>query len=290
MGPDAHEKVAIEPDAYAGDGGDGIFVVLCETSHRVADDPIVFYGQPGGSHDHTFIGNRSTDAFSTTASLLAAPDSSCDVVEDDSAYWIPTVYQNGQPVDLDGTEIYYFGFLRTGRLVAPPDGLRMIAGDATGQRDTAVGGSVRLGFTCANQHEDYQRTPPTNCTEDNPIVMRIDFPDCWNGVDLDTPDHQSHVAYSSFTLSPFGLSCPDSHPVPIPTVRLNVKLGISDGSGLSLASGGLETIHADVFTAWQGDRLEELVGQINDGGLHPLPGVEDTIEQAVADTVTALGG
>src|SRR5438034_2889321 len=41
------------------------FVSGCRFSHRNTDDPIVFPGQPGKSHDHTFIGNDSTDAFST---------------------------------------------------------------------------------------------------------------------------------------------------------------------------------------------------------------------------------
>src|SRR6185312_9532277 len=43
--------------------------VLCSADHYAPNDPIVFPGQPGMSHMHTFYGNKSTDAFTTLASL-----------------------------------------------------------------------------------------------------------------------------------------------------------------------------------------------------------------------------
>ena len=53
--------------------GGPYFVVSCSSTHRNNDDPIVFFNQPGKSHNHTFVGNRSTDADSTPASLKANP-------------------------------------------------------------------------------------------------------------------------------------------------------------------------------------------------------------------------
>ena len=41
------------------------FVSSCAFSHRAADDPIVFFGKPGASHDHSFVGNTGTNASST---------------------------------------------------------------------------------------------------------------------------------------------------------------------------------------------------------------------------------
>ena len=52
--------------------GRGYFAVPCQFSHRNQDDPIVFPGRPGRSHDHTYFGNTSTDANSTPASLSAS--------------------------------------------------------------------------------------------------------------------------------------------------------------------------------------------------------------------------
>ena len=46
---------------------------VCTFSHRNQDDPILYPRQPGRSHDHTYFGNRSTNAMSTPASLRRAP-------------------------------------------------------------------------------------------------------------------------------------------------------------------------------------------------------------------------
>ena len=71
----------------------GGFIVACGFSHRNQDDPIVFPRQPGRSHDHTFFGNRSTNAFSTAASLRKHRRTSCPYSggADSAAYWAPTL-------------------------------------------------------------------------------------------------------------------------------------------------------------------------------------------------------
>lgn len=74
-----------------GDGRVGQFASPCEFSHRAEDDPIVFPERPGASHRHDFIGNRSTDARSTRASLRRS-GSLCARRANRSAYWVPTLY------------------------------------------------------------------------------------------------------------------------------------------------------------------------------------------------------
>jgi len=44
----------------------------------------------------------------------------------------------------------------------------------------------------------------------------LQFPDCWNGKDLDSTDHKSHMAYRS------GSKCPPTHPVPVAQVVLEL--------------------------------------------------------------------
>jgi hypothetical protein len=41
----------------------------CKVSHHGSDDPIVLPGLAGASHNHTFIGNKTTNARSTAESL-----------------------------------------------------------------------------------------------------------------------------------------------------------------------------------------------------------------------------
>src|SRR3954467_11255045 len=85
----------LAPAAHAVSGGE--FSVACSYDHMLPDDPIVFPGGAGMSHSHDFGGNRTTNAFTTTASLLTGA-STCTRSVDRSAYWVPTLYKNGVPV------------------------------------------------------------------------------------------------------------------------------------------------------------------------------------------------
>jgi hypothetical protein len=49
----------------------GAFRMTCQAGQVLADDPVVYPGQPGKSHLHQFYGNESADAFSTYLSLSA---------------------------------------------------------------------------------------------------------------------------------------------------------------------------------------------------------------------------
>ena len=68
------------------------FVENCRYCHQAPDDPIVFPGQPGLSHQHTFVGNRTTNAFSSFGSLRSG-GTTCLRPEDTAAYWVPALYQ-----------------------------------------------------------------------------------------------------------------------------------------------------------------------------------------------------
>ena len=104
------------------------FVSSCTFSHRAADDPIVFFGKPGASHDHSFVGNTGTNASSTLDTLLAS-GTTCQRPGDTAAYWMPTLYVDGQPVTPNHAQIYYRRNTRR-HVEAFPPGFRMIAGDA----------------------------------------------------------------------------------------------------------------------------------------------------------------
>ena len=63
--------------------GGPYFNVACGFSHRNNDDPIVFPGAPGRSHNHTYIGNTNVHAFSTPASLRGG-ETTCELPGDAS--------------------------------------------------------------------------------------------------------------------------------------------------------------------------------------------------------------
>ena len=78
---------------------------------------------------------------------------------------------------------------------------------------------------CADTRLDFEGFPPGPCL--GGIRSNIHFPTCWDGKSLDSPNHREHVAYpvvgpSSFAAGGLG-ACPESHPVKIPQLMLEVR-------------------------------------------------------------------
>jgi hypothetical protein len=232
----------------------GNFVVDCGFTHRLADDPIVSPGVPGAAHDHSFFGNETTDAFSTAATLVRGR-TLCHRRQDRSAYWVPTMLVSGRPVMPLGAAIYYRRGTY-GEVHVPPNGLRMIAGD---QRSTSPQNAEHVFWNCEALGTTTSEVPV--CPEDRRYSLRlhVDFPECWDGVNLDSPDHRSHLAYATAG------ECPASHPVPIPSLRMVVRFPVTGVQRLALSSGSINSGHADVFFAWREKQLKRLVRRCLNG-------------------------
>ncbi|WP_329274881.1 DUF1996 domain-containing protein [Streptomyces sp. NBC_00691] len=238
------------------------FNATCTYSHSKPDDPIVAPALPGASHMHSFFGNRSTDAFTTTQSLLAHQGTSCTPAKDLSAYWIPTLYQDGRAVESDGMIVYYGSRLPDPTATVPfPQGFRMIAGNAKSQVPTPAG-SVNQ-FFCAGEGGEIGRSADGNwpvCAPTAKLVHQLLFPDCWDGKHLDSPDHKSHVAFAQ------NGTCGGDHPVAIPSVSFVIGYPTSgSATGFSLSSGMASSIHGDFFNAWDnaalGHRVRDCIAQ-----------------------------
>ncbi len=228
------------------------FVSVCGFSHRNRDDLIVFPGQHGVAHDHTYVGNTSTNGESTLESLRAA-DTTCRRPGDTAAYWVPTLLAEGEPVEPLGATIYY-----RRHTLAPlrpfPAGLELIAGDphATSPQPRSV-----TFWSCGADAGVPPSSEPPTCPDAGRgagLRLHVRFPDCWNGRQLDSADHRSHMAYSVRG------RCPSSHPVEVPAIAVIVRYPILGGDALELSSGGLYSGHADFVNAWDQGALARLVG------------------------------
>ncbi len=232
----------------AGTSG-GQFTVQCAYSHTLRDDSIVFPAKPGASHAHDFYGNVSTSAASTYPSLLGA-GTTCTSPDDTAAYWQPALLVNGTPVAANAERAYYANVTR-GTIRAFPAGLRIIAGNskATGPQSTSV-----FYWGCAHDENAGQLTSPPQCTDQ--LRAHIIFPNCWDGVNLDSADHRSHMAYSS------GGRCPADHPVALPRLTIAVGWNATPApASVSLSSGPASTMHADFLNSWRQSALESLVSR-----------------------------
>jgi hypothetical protein len=86
----------------------------------------------------------------------------------------------------------------------------------------------------------------------------VKFPECWDGIHLDSPDHHSHMSESVDRDSGRD-TCPRSHPVALPRLIARVEFDIRRGSKVTLSSGFPYTLHGDFINSWRQSRLVRLV-------------------------------
>jgi hypothetical protein len=259
----------------------GAFRFICGAGQITNDDPIMYPGQPGKSHLHQFYGNIAANANSTYTSLRSAGDSTCNWIGNGtaanrSAYWMPAMLDGkGNVVRPDYVSIYYKQRPQSdpvvsdpsnprylGRAVPLPNGLRYIFGwDPTGVNQIKTGGAW---FNCQGPsatpgHYATLTTALANCPAGNQVGAVIQAPECWDGKNLDSPDHRSHVAYASYGTWGY-LKCPSTHPYNIPSFTMGAWYTVAAGDTTSLwelssdhmAPGQPKghTFHADFFMAW----------------------------------------
>lgn len=272
----AQVRPTSEQPATSGDGI-GSFRTSCKFSHMNFDDPIVFPGRERASHLHAFFGNTETDAYSTQSSLSTSGNSTCrGGIVNRTAYWVPAVLdKDGKPIAPEESSFYYksgYNGISPSAVRPLPQGLRMLAGDpkAQARQDRAFWG-------CFENYVGHTGEIPNICGTGNHVQMTVLFPQCWNGRDLDSADHRSHMAYT------VNGACPSTHPVPIPEITFNIlyRVPASGTAGWRLASDmydpskpGGYSAHGDWFNAWDPDASDAFVrnctGQPKDCHSHLL--------------------
>jgi hypothetical protein len=230
--------------------GGPYFALGCGFSHRNNDDPIVFAGQPGRSHNHTFVGNRFVDAESTPGSLLGGT-TTCENTADSSAYWFPTLYIGDDAVHPLTSIVYYVK--RTVENVAPmPAGLKMVAGNADARTRQP---KATVAWSCGGVGGKPRYYAIRACNHDRLLQLQVNFPNCWNGRTLDSPDHKRHMAYARDG------RCPASHPTAVPTIAL-IVLYPPMPADARVSSGKLGA-HADFINGWDQNAFAKLVAGLN---------------------------
>jgi len=266
--------LAAVPAAQAspGDGNNVFWQMLCTVDHFGANDPIVFPGQPGVSHMHSFYGNITTNANTTGASLMANPSSCGRGMQnsDHSGYWIPSLYKvnaDGSHTLVTSSDQEMFIYYRraggpTGPKVTPfPPGLDMVAGNS---RATSAQSSALIDWDCGGGGAMTPTIP--QCANGTTATLHADvvFPSCWNGTQLDAPDHMSNMAYANSATG----ACPAGYPVSLPQINFSVYYyGIAGGPQYVLSSHGPYTMHGDFFAAWDPQVQNALVGGCLNAGL-----------------------
>jgi hypothetical protein len=231
------------------------WVTVCFVTKRAPDDPIVFPGQPGKSHDHTFSGSLAINPSSTANELLRSP-TNCTNSGDKSSYWMPTLLVNGKPRLPYQVRAYYRAGTRdTTQLHTIPFGLKMLAGNAMATSPQSAG---IAGFQCRIEGKGAtvsKQSLPPQCGSTALLEMSVVFPNCWDGKNLDSADHRSHMSYAS------GSKCDAAHPVQLPQLTLAERFtpGTTSGTITLSSMNSPLTLHADFFNAWDPRSLDALM-------------------------------
>ncbi len=75
-----------------------------------------------------------------------------------------------------------------------------------------------------------------SCVGGETLRAVIEFPQCWDGVNLDSPDHKSHMARPKqlFVDNPqTQYRCPSKHPVVLPLITFHVDFLVPMGTNTS---------------------------------------------------------
>jgi Domain of unknown function (DUF1996) len=262
---------------YPANDGTGAFRTVCFFSHMSYDDPILYPGGPGRAHLHSFFGNKNADANSTTDSIANQGASTCrGGILNRSSYWVPSmIAPGGVPMAPHDIVVYYktgYQGLRNDQITVPPVGLRIIGGNSK-----ATSPQPYVSYGCAPFTEGDVGAPLTNdrvpnCVPGQQMMMRVEYPQCWDGRNLTSPDGRSHMAYGTYA---GGRGCPSTHPVPIPAITFTVKWRVpngmttanwrlsSDVDGAPAGSSG----HADWWNGWDLDTKTTWVERCNNIGM-----------------------
>jgi len=227
-------------------------------------DPIVFPGSYDKSHLHSIFGSDAITASTNTSAVLQKGCTNADNPNDLSAYWVPTpLYTNDggktwAPVGISRFSAYY-NLGETPAEVPIPQNLKMVAGVATAQTQSAMDADAKSEWFCegdAASPLDANGFPTKPCSTH--LQQLLFFPQC---VDTQTLE----VGYKARSHGTPNWCPPGMKAMPQLrfSIRWDLRKALPDGwSGtapLKLACGPAWCSHGDFINGWTEEAAANMV-------------------------------
>ncbi|MFF7566570.1 DUF1996 domain-containing protein [Streptomyces pseudovenezuelae] len=284
--------IAAQAPPAQGDASRGTFVTSCGVNANGlfnSDNVIVAPGVSNGAHHfHDYIGNQSNTAFASDQDLANAETSCVDQGDKSTYYWPVIRLQNGtQEQDADkpggGVEgnagkivtpkevtLTFVGTPRS-KVTAMPRLLRIITGDAKAFVNGPA--NANASWSCTGFEDRQLKDKYPLCPQGSDVVRTFKFQSCWDGRNIDSANHRTHVAFAQND----GTCANGFKAIPQLVQRI-----VYDVDAPSLNDGGRTTPlfavdsfpeqlhkpvtdHGDFINVFDEKLMNEMVGCINDG-------------------------
>lgn len=279
-GANGHTSAVITEPPPGPDASTGTVEVSCGRNgegHHNMDNLVTSPGTHDGAHHlHDYVGNLSTDAFSTEKSLAAAATTCTN--GDRSVYYWPVLRlldgagghqhgdsgdgNNGTIIEPSSVRITYHGS-PISPVVAMPRFLRVSTGDAhavtNGPRPFA-----RVQWGCSGQSQRRLSDQYPQCPAGEQVTRSFEFPSCWNGLTTDSETHRKHVVFPADN----GV-CQDGF-FAVPALRIELAYDLPGGRQFAIDTFPEEqrsarTDHSDFIDVMTDEQMAHVVTCLNTG-------------------------
>ncbi|MGW0944857.1 DUF1996 domain-containing protein [Streptomyces sp. NPDC002623] len=203
------------PDPRSGPSR-GTFVTSCGVNANGlfnSDNVIVAPGVTNGAHHfHDYIGNQSNNAFASDDDLAKAETSCVDQSDKSTYYWPVLRLQNGAQekdanspgggIEGNAGEIVTakqvtltFVGNPSSKVTEMPRLLRIITGDAKAFVNGTT--NANASWSCTGFEDRQLKDKYPLCPAGSDVVRTFRFQSCWDGANIDSANHRTHVAFAA---------------------------------------------------------------------------------------------
>ncbi len=234
----------------------------------------------GAEHQHHQVGNLNSNANSNENNLVGAGTSCAD--GDESTYFWPLIrlrnadpaqdqaldqanpHNIGEPIEATSAELKFKGNEQS-PVVAMPQFLRVITGDAKAANENLGKGNDNAKWTCSGQEDRVATDKYTLCPEGSQTVRISNFPSCWDGQNVDSADHRSHIVFKDEATG----ACPEGTQA-VPELQITLSYDIPPGQAFAVDSFPKDlhapiTDHNDFVNVMNEQQMQQVVDTINGG-------------------------